>query len=239
MRSRNAHSTRSISGSDIVASVLPWSGVSMITSCAPMPFIRSNSPSPSRSRFPSTCSAGNLFGTTRRSHPGPFGGAAVLAEREHLGRRHVLASRAERTVFRRQSGADLLEAEVVGALATVGRDDDPAAGDRDLCEAQAMRESDRALRAQGVRLCSLSRRRRTRSVSIRRWDRGRPSQSRRHRTGMAGRSAGGAPGSPCAVATSRRRFTTVTASPPLPNSQRPRAPSPPRTPWSDHPRRAR
>src|SRR5581483_10403619 len=45
----------------------------MITSCAPMPFMRSNIPSPSRSSIPSTCSAGNLFGTTRRSHPGPFG----------------------------------------------------------------------------------------------------------------------------------------------------------------------
>src|SRR5438067_1513010 len=37
----------------------------MITSCAPMPFIRSNIPSP--------CSAGNLFGTTRSSQPGVFG----------------------------------------------------------------------------------------------------------------------------------------------------------------------
>src|SRR5438477_7359007 len=45
----------------------------MITSCAPMPFMRSNSPSPSRSTGPSTCSAGNLFGTTRTSQPGVFG----------------------------------------------------------------------------------------------------------------------------------------------------------------------
>src|SRR5215510_1753521 len=45
----------------------------MITSCAPIPFIRSNSPSPCRSRLPSTCSAGNLLGTTRRSQPAPFG----------------------------------------------------------------------------------------------------------------------------------------------------------------------
>src|SRR5947209_6421011 len=45
----------------------------MITSCAPTPFIRSNIPSPSRSRPPSTLSAGNLFGTTRRSQPDVFG----------------------------------------------------------------------------------------------------------------------------------------------------------------------
>src|SRR6185295_18651481 len=45
----------------------------MITSCAPMPFMRSNNPSPSRSSVPSTCSAGNMFGTTRTSHPGAFG----------------------------------------------------------------------------------------------------------------------------------------------------------------------
>src|SRR5262245_32407194 len=50
----------------------------MITSCAPMPFMRSNNPSPCRSRVPSTCSAGNLFGTTRRSHPGPLGPLPLL-----------------------------------------------------------------------------------------------------------------------------------------------------------------
>src|SRR5918911_968683 len=46
----------------------------MMTSCAPIPFMRSNIPSPMRSRPPSTCSAGNLLGTTRMSQPGPFGG---------------------------------------------------------------------------------------------------------------------------------------------------------------------
>src|SRR5262245_32755736 len=45
----------------------------MITSCAPRPFMRSKSPSPRRSSAPSTFSAGNLFGTTRTSHPGVFG----------------------------------------------------------------------------------------------------------------------------------------------------------------------
>src|ERR1700730_1302263 len=42
----------------------------MITSCAPMPFILSNRPSPSRSSSPSMPSAGNLFGTTRMLQPG-------------------------------------------------------------------------------------------------------------------------------------------------------------------------
>ena len=68
-RSRHAQNTFSIAGSLSVASVCEWSGVSMMTSCAPMPFIRSNSPSPSRSSVPSTRSAGNLLGTTRTSHP--------------------------------------------------------------------------------------------------------------------------------------------------------------------------
>src|SRR5215469_1072149 len=44
----------------------------MITSCAPIPFILSNKPSPSRSRSPSIPSAGNRFGTTRNFHPGVF-----------------------------------------------------------------------------------------------------------------------------------------------------------------------
>ena len=44
----------------------------MITSWAPMPFILSNSPSPWRSRVPSTRSTGNWFGTTRSVQPGPF-----------------------------------------------------------------------------------------------------------------------------------------------------------------------
>src|SRR5712692_9791034 len=44
----------------------------MTTSCAPTPFILSNSPSPSRSSSPSMPSAGNRFGTTRSFHPGVF-----------------------------------------------------------------------------------------------------------------------------------------------------------------------
>src|ERR1043166_6638233 len=72
-RSRNAHSTRAISTSLIVENVLAWSVVSITTSCAPMPPMRSNMPSPCRSSWPSTRSAGNLFGTTRRSQPGAFG----------------------------------------------------------------------------------------------------------------------------------------------------------------------
>src|SRR5579864_429382 len=69
-RSRYAHSTSSRAFSGSIASVLLWSGVSMITSCAPTPFMRSNNPSPCRSRFPSIPRAGNLFGTTRTLHPG-------------------------------------------------------------------------------------------------------------------------------------------------------------------------
>src|SRR5205085_1032700 len=42
----------------------------MITSCAPMPFMRSYIPSARRSRFPSIPSAGYLFGTTRTDQPG-------------------------------------------------------------------------------------------------------------------------------------------------------------------------
>ena len=51
-----------------------WRGVSMITSCAPTPFIRSWTPIPLRSSSPSMRSAGNLFGTTRTSQPGRLGG---------------------------------------------------------------------------------------------------------------------------------------------------------------------
>ncbi len=54
------------------ASVSRWRGDSMITSCAPMPFILSKIPSPCRSSVPSTRSTGNWFGTTRRSQPGAF-----------------------------------------------------------------------------------------------------------------------------------------------------------------------
>src|SRR5215472_5310235 len=44
----------------------------MITSCAPIPFILSNRPSPSLSRLPSIPKAGNLFGTTRIDQPALF-----------------------------------------------------------------------------------------------------------------------------------------------------------------------
>ena len=103
-------------------------GVSMITSCAPMPFIRSNMPSPSRSSVPSTCSAGNLFGTTRSVPAGRVRRAAVLPVREHLGRRHVLVARAERALIAPERRCPL-EPEIVRTLPPVGRDDDPAAGD--------------------------------------------------------------------------------------------------------------
>src|ERR1700687_3636550 len=70
MRSRYPQSTSSTARSGSVASVAAWFGDSTITSCAPIPFILSNSPSPSRSSSPSMPSAGNLFGTTRMLQPG-------------------------------------------------------------------------------------------------------------------------------------------------------------------------
>src|SRR5208337_2560755 len=85
MRSRNAHSTSSIRFSERVARVASCSGVSMMTSCAPMPFILSNIPSACRLRLPSMPSAGNLLGTTRTVQPSelleaPFGRYARTSE---------------------------------------------------------------------------------------------------------------------------------------------------------------
>src|SRR5437867_10009223 len=50
-----------------------WSGLSMITSCAPIPRIRSYSPTPLRPGSPSIIKAGYLLGTTRTVQPGVFG----------------------------------------------------------------------------------------------------------------------------------------------------------------------
>ena len=55
-----------------------WSGVSMTTSWAPMPFILSYSPSPTLSSSPSMTRAGYLLGTTRRLQPGALGSWEVL-----------------------------------------------------------------------------------------------------------------------------------------------------------------
>ena len=79
------------------ASMSRCRGDSMITSCAPMPFILSKSPSPWRSSVPSTRSTGNWLGTTRRFQPGMFGAAAVVPHGQQLGRRHLLVPLAERT----------------------------------------------------------------------------------------------------------------------------------------------
>src|SRR6266404_575080 len=73
MRSRYPHSTSSTARSGSVASDAACSGDSMITSCAPIPFILSKRPSPSRSSSPSMPNAGNLLGTTRMLQPGVFG----------------------------------------------------------------------------------------------------------------------------------------------------------------------
>src|SRR5271166_4445395 len=69
MRSRYAQRTSSMRFSGRLASVASCSGVSMMTSCAPMPFILSNMPSACRLKLPSIPSAGNLFGTTRTVQP--------------------------------------------------------------------------------------------------------------------------------------------------------------------------
>src|SRR5437762_4244183 len=72
-RSRNASRTSARASVDSVASVARWSGVSITTSWAPTPFIRSKSPSPEGSSSPSIRSAGNMLGTTRYDQPGWFG----------------------------------------------------------------------------------------------------------------------------------------------------------------------
>src|SRR5262249_24249995 len=79
MRSRQAPSTAATCVSGSVARVARWSGDSMITSCAPMPLMRSYSPSPVGSSSPSIRRAGNLLGTTRTDHPGELG--ALLGSR--------------------------------------------------------------------------------------------------------------------------------------------------------------
>src|SRR5260370_21846649 len=73
IRSRYPQSTSSTERSGSVASVARWFGDSITTSCAPIPFILSKRPSPSRSSSPSIPSAGNLFGTTRILQPGVLG----------------------------------------------------------------------------------------------------------------------------------------------------------------------
>src|SRR5713226_6218222 len=73
MRSRYPQSTSSTARSGRVASVARWFGDSITTSCAPIPFILSKRPSPSRSSSPSLPRAGNLFGTTRMLQPGVLG----------------------------------------------------------------------------------------------------------------------------------------------------------------------
>src|SRR5881296_561859 len=76
-RSRKAPSTSATAVTGSVASEAVCSGASITTSWAPTPFIRSKMPSPAGSSSPSIRSAGNLFGTTRTSHPGLFGALAA------------------------------------------------------------------------------------------------------------------------------------------------------------------
>ena len=65
MRSRNANKTSATASTERPAREASCRGVSMTTSWAPTPFIRSKRPSPDGSSSPSIRSAGNLFGTTR------------------------------------------------------------------------------------------------------------------------------------------------------------------------------
>ena len=81
----------------IVASVSSWRGDSMITSCAPMPFILSNSPSPCRSSAPFDAQHRELVRDHAQVPAGRIGPAAVAAVRQQLARRHLLVPLAERT----------------------------------------------------------------------------------------------------------------------------------------------
>src|SRR5262245_22879107 len=73
MRSRYASSTSVTASTESPASEASCRGVSMTTSWAPTPLIRSKRPSPDGSSSPSIRSAGNLFGTTRYVQPGVLG----------------------------------------------------------------------------------------------------------------------------------------------------------------------
>ena len=103
-------------------------GVSMITSCAPMPFIRSNSPSPSRSSVALDLQRRKLVRHDAQVPAGRVRRAAVC--------RYASTSGGVMSSWPGQNGQSSspmivtrLEAEVVGALLALGRDDDPAAGD--------------------------------------------------------------------------------------------------------------
>ena len=110
-----------------------WSGVSMMTSCAPIPFMRSNMPSAWRFSVPSIPKAGNLLGTTRTVHPGVsrWGWWSAVRVRTiglNLGRRLGLVPVAEGA----ESPLDLhIFADKIGwALGPVGRNNHPAANNR-------------------------------------------------------------------------------------------------------------
>src|SRR5437773_1221001 len=77
IRSRYARRTSATWPTGSCSILASCSGASITTSWAPTPFIRSKMPSPEGSSSPSIRSAGNLFGTTRTSHPGLFGALAA------------------------------------------------------------------------------------------------------------------------------------------------------------------
>src|SRR5436190_23848644 len=66
--------------------------------------------------------------------------AAVLPERAHLRRRHVLVPWTEGTMLLAGEDEGALEMEIGGPLLAIGGDDDPAAGDRIFAELRQLEE---------------------------------------------------------------------------------------------------
>ena len=116
----------------------------MMTSCAPMPFMRSNMPSAWRLRLP--------FDAKRRKLVGHH--AHRPARSIALGRRSAVGIRAVGLNLRRSLGfvavteraeaafdSDRLADEVGRTLGAVGRNDDPAAHDRIFSKLRQLRKS--------------------------------------------------------------------------------------------------
>ncbi len=100
----------------------------MMTSCAPTPFMRSCTPKPLRSRFPSMRSAGNLFGTTRTSQPRWFGPLPLWRTAMISG--GVLLSFPSQNGQKPGGSRVVLGGEIVRTTSPFGSDDHPAFGYR-------------------------------------------------------------------------------------------------------------
>src|SRR5262249_15988578 len=119
--------------------------------------------------------------------------------RHDLGRRQRLTARTERTLIAADDPG-VLEHEIVRSLLPVGRDDDPAAGDRILAQLRhgggrwslVVGHWSLLLGRWALVFCRWSlvmvRRRRTRSGELRRWVCRPRNESRRRRSGRGGRS---------------------------------------------------